>query len=87
MDKENFETLKEILSNIYDRIGTVNNRLDVVEEAVTKSRLKNAKAALVKKISVTREKRQKKRKEKHKRKETFKELQEEFNKKRGELGY
>ena len=87
MDKEDYETLKEILSNIYDRIGTVNNRLDVVEEVVTKSRLKNAKVALVKKINTTREKRQKKKVEKGKRKVAFKELQEEFNKKKGELGH
>ena len=82
-----FETLKEMLSNIYDRLGTVNNRLDVVEEAVTRNRLKNAKTALVKKINITREKRQKKKVEKHKRKEAFKELEEEFKKKKEELVY
>jgi len=82
-----FETLKEMLSNIYDRLGTVNNRLDVVEEAVTRNRLKNAKTALVKKINARVEKKQKKREEKHKRKEAFKELEEEFKKKKEELVY
>lgn len=91
---KDFDTMKEMMTNIYDRLGNINNRLDVMEEAVTKSRLKDAKNALVKKLEHRREvKTEKKKLKKEKKKKivkkdkAYKNLQVEFKKARKALGY
>jgi len=85
MNEEEWKTLMEMMSNIYDRLGTTNNRLDVVEAAVTRKKLKTAKETLIKKFNARVEKSQKKRQEKRKRREAYKGLEEEFKKKKEEL--
>lgn len=55
---EDFETMKEMMSSLFDRVGTVNNRLDVIETAVTRKRLKEAKEALIKRYEQRRDKKE-----------------------------
>jgi len=95
---KDFDTMKEMMTNIYDRLGTINNRMDIVEEAVTKSRLRDAKEALIKKLEHRKDVkfRKKKIKEQEKEKEkeevlvkdkAYKELREEFSKAKKALGH
>jgi len=44
------DKIKEMLLDIYERFAKVNRRLDIIEEAVSKSRLKEAKKRLVKSL-------------------------------------
>ena len=73
---KDFDTMKDMMTNIYDRLGVINGRMDVMEEAVTKSRLGDAKKALVKKLEHRRDVKFRKKKIKAEEKEEAKKIKE-----------
>ena len=46
------QTMKEMITSLFERVGKINERLDIIEAAVTKNRLKEARKSLVKKLNI-----------------------------------